>query len=76
MVLIKTEFIPDEKKDQHAAGKTDDKADNVDKGINFLFFDVSEHEFDIIFQHISLHSSYFLCNKHAIVSYPEKNGEL
>jgi len=41
MVLIVAEFIPDIEQYQHAAGQTNGKADNIDKGISFLVFYVS-----------------------------------
>jgi hypothetical protein len=45
MVLIVAEFIPDIEQYQHAAGKADGKAGDVDKRIAFLLFNVSQCDF-------------------------------
>ena len=47
------EFILDSEKNDETAGYTDGQAGDVDERIKFVFFEVSESDFCIVFDHLN-----------------------
>jgi hypothetical protein len=48
---VKTQFIKNIEKDEHAHTDTDAEAGNIDQGIKLIFEEVSKAEFQIISKH-------------------------
>jgi hypothetical protein len=46
-------LVPNEQKDQDAKGYSDSQPENVDKGKDFLFDEVSGSDLDVILKHLT-----------------------